>query len=91
MKSEWAALLQETLAESAEVVPAAWHRAAKVAGEWGRSEVHTRALLKRLVASGKAECRVFRVAMVSGVVKPIPHYRISSDNRTRTTPRTNKG
>lgn len=77
MKSDWAKLLDETLAEAGDKIEPGYLTYQQIAALWNRSEGHTRSLLASLVAANKIDTRSFRVMTRSGL-RSTPHYRLKA-------------
>jgi len=56
-------------------VPAGWFTVAQLADQLGKSICNTSQRVRRMVAAGKAERRMFRIQLAEKV-RPVPHYRL---------------
>jgi hypothetical protein len=71
---KWCAVLSAGSAV-AEVVPAGWFTVRQLAEARGRSDCATSIVIAKLVASGRAERKVFTVKLAAQT-RPVPHYRL---------------
>jgi len=73
---EWLAALQEFRATNgAEQVPPDFLTREQIAELWGVCSEHARRNLKRMLATGRLEKKMFRRPTQMGV-RPVPHYRL---------------
>jgi predicted transcriptional regulator len=73
--SAWSAAFSQ-ITVPVDIVPPGWHTAQQLA-EKTRVPVPTiQQKLKRLLATGKAERKMFRVRLVKQT-RPVPHYRLN--------------
>jgi hypothetical protein len=71
---QWCAILGAGSAV-AEVVPPGWYTVRQLAEARGRSDCATSIVIAKLVASGRAERKVFTVKLAKHT-RPVPHYRL---------------
>jgi hypothetical protein len=58
-----------------EQVPEGWFTVAQLAEKIDRSHCNTGERVRRMVAAGKAEKKLFRIKLEEKV-RPVPHYRL---------------
>lgn len=73
--AKWCAALAAPLV-APETVPAGWFTVAALAEKLDRSICNTSERVRRMVASGKAEKRMFRIQLAEKV-RPVPHYKLA--------------
>ena len=56
-------------------VPAGWFTVAQLADKLDRSHCNTSERVRKMVAAGKAEKKMFRIQLDERV-RPVPHYRL---------------
>ena len=56
-------------------VPAGWFTVAQLADKLDRSHCNTSERVRKMVAAGKAEKKMFRIQLEEKV-RPVPHYRL---------------
>jgi hypothetical protein len=71
----WADAL--SVATASDEVPEGWSTTRQIADEIGRSDVVAGRRLRALLLAGRAEQRLFRIAVGNRVI-PVPHYRLKS-------------
>ena len=71
---KWCAVLSAGSAV-AEVVPPRWFTVRQLAQARGRSDCATSIVIAKLVASGRAERKVFTIKLARHT-RPVPHYRL---------------
>lgn len=74
--NEWASALRRAVLNEEETVPHGFITARQVAAKIGLGPTRTSEVLLKMIRAGLAEKGVFRVKTQSGVVRPIPHYRL---------------
>jgi DNA-binding Lrp family transcriptional regulator len=72
--AKWCALLAENTAPT-DTVPPGWLTAREIAAKTKTSLPTLQNKLKRLVESGKAERKNFRIKLEHNV-RPVPHYKL---------------
>ena len=72
--SAWAAALAQ-IATPPDVVPSGWKTAQQIAAKTGVPVPTLQQKLKRLLATGKAERKMFRVRLAQQT-RPVPHYKL---------------
>ena len=60
---------------TAEQVPEGWFTVAQLAQKVDRSHCNTSERVRKMVAAGKAEKKMFRIQLEEKV-RPVPHYRL---------------
>ena len=56
-------------------VPAGWFSVAQLADQLGKSICNTSERVRRMVAEGKAEKKLYRIQLAEKV-RPVPHYKL---------------
>lgn len=72
--ARWCAVLSAP-SVAPEVVPPGWFTVAQLADKLDRSHCNTSERVRRMVAAGKAEKKMFRIQLAEKV-RPVPHYRL---------------
>lgn len=72
--SAWSAALAQ-VATPPDVVPPGWHTTQQIAAKTKVPVPTLQQKLNRLMASGQAERKMFRIRLASNT-RPVPHYRL---------------
>lgn len=72
--ARWCAVLSAP-SVAPELVPAGWFTVAQLAEKFNRSICNTSERVRRRVAAGKVEKKMFRIQLAKKV-RPVPHYRL---------------
>ena len=72
--ARWCAVLSAP-SVAPETVPPGWFTVAQLAEKLDRSICNTSERVRRMVAAGKAEKKMFRIQLAEKV-RPVPHYRL---------------
>ena len=76
---DWAAALDAYVAgDRVEVVPPGWFTKIDIAKQWGKSSTYTNKILRRMIAAGGAEKKVFSIKNGKiGFCRRMPHYKLT--------------
>jgi hypothetical protein len=72
--ARWCQILSQSSVAPDEV-PAGWFTVAQLADKLDRSHCNTSERVRKMVAAGKAEKKMFRIQLDERV-RPVPHYRL---------------
>lgn len=72
--ARWSKALSSPSVEP-EQVPDGWFTVAQLADKLDRSHCNTSERVRKMVAAGKAEKKMFRIQLEQKV-RPVPHYRL---------------
>lgn len=72
--ARWCQILSQSSVAPDEV-PAGWFTVAQLADKLDRSHCNTSERVRKMVAAGKAEKKMFRIQLEEKV-RPVPHYRL---------------
>lgn len=81
---DWAVALDAYVAgDRVEVVPPGWFTKIDIAKQWGKSGTYTNKILRRMIAAGGAEKKVFSIRIKTcnggekiGFCRRVPHYKL---------------
>ena len=81
---DWAVALDAYVAgDRVEVVPPGWFTKIEIAKQWGKSGTYTNKILRRMIAAGGAEKKVFSIRIKTcdrggkiGYCRRVPHYKL---------------
>lgn len=75
--NDWQNALAQVKGVKADVVPSGWKTARQIAEETKTSySMSASRIVGPLILAGMAECKKFRILTPSGIIRPIPHYRL---------------
>ena len=72
--ARWCQILSQS-SMAPDEVPAGWFTVAQLADKLDRSHCNTSERVRKMVAAGKAEKKMFRIQLEEKV-RPVPHYRL---------------
>lgn len=72
--ARWCQILSQS-SVAPDKVPAGWFTVAQLADKLDRSHCNTSERVRKMVAAGKAEKKMFRIQLEEKV-RPVPHYKL---------------
>lgn len=72
--ARWCEILSQS-AVALDEVPAGWFTVAQLADRLGKSVCNTNERVRRMVAEGRAEKKLYRIQLAEKT-RPVPHYRL---------------